>query len=351
MATVSTVPARSNEGPSGRRPRRRVGGRRWPPRRAPRTPVRYAKARRPEGRLSFRRVVRGIGKTLIATGILIFLFVAYELWGTGIAERRGQNVLKAQFARQLGTTVPALPGADTTPTSGPPETVAGPVALGNAAAQIRIPKIGLEKFVVEGVGVEDLKVGPGHYPDTPMPGQPGNAAIAGHRTTYGAPFGDLDRLNPGDPILVTTSAGVFNYQVDHETVVDPSEVSVLDNTPDNRLTLTTCNPKYSAAQRLVVVAKLTSAPTQAPKVAPGDAGPATAPPARARSGLAGLSGKSTERGPAIAWGALAALVWALSWWVGRWWRRWLAYLLGAPVFLVVLFVFFENFSRLLPANV
>jgi sortase A len=347
MATVSTVPARSNEGPSGRRPPRRLGGRRWPPRRTRRAP---ARGRRPEAGLSFRRVVRGIGKTLIATGILIFLFVAYELWGTGFAERRGQNVLKAQFAHQRETAVPALPGADTTPTSAPPDTVAGPVALGNAAAQIRIPKIGVDKFVVEGVGVEDLKVGPGHYPDTPMPGQPGNSAIAGHRTTYGAPFGDLDQLKPGDPIQVTTAAGIFNYEVDHETVVDPSEVSVLDNTPDNRLTLTTCNPKFSAAQRLVVVAKMTSPPAGAPK-APVDAGPAEPAPPRPRSGLVGLSGGSAARGPAIAWGALAAFIWALSWWVSRWWRRWLAYLVGAPVFLVVLFVFFENFSRLLPANV
>src|SRR5207253_1324674 len=84
-----------------------------------------------------------------------------------------------------------------------------------------------DKAVVEGVGTEDLKKGPGHYPQTPMPGQKGNAAIAGHRTTYGHPFYDLDSLKPGDDVLVSTKQGKFRYQVDHSTVVDPHDVQVL----------------------------------------------------------------------------------------------------------------------------
>ena len=273
--------------------------------------------------------------------------MAYELWGTGIAERRSQKALKAQFAHELATptTVTGAP-----PNAIPPSNGRQPADLGNAVAEIRIPKIGLDKFVVEGVGVPDLKQGPGHYPDTPMPGQAGNAAIAGHRTTYGAPFGDLDRLSAGDPILITTRAGSFEYQVDRQFVVSPSEVSVLDRTPDNRLTLTTCNPKYSAAQRLIVVAKMTTPLPEAAK-ATAEAQPRPNSQARPHALAAGLSGKASARGPAIAWGALAALVWALTWWLGRKWRRVFAYFLGTPVFLVVLFVFFENVSRLLPANV
>ena len=287
--------------------------------------------------------------------MLIFLFVAYQLWGTGIAEARDQRALKNRFSESLGA-VPStsVPGAAGRPAEPPPAPVPG-----DAVALIRIPEIGLEKAVVEGVGVPDLKKGPGHYSDTPMPGEKGNSAIAGHRTTYGAPFGDLDKLTRGDPILVTTHAGNFRYEVDHLRIVDPSESWVLDDAGDDRLTLTTCHPKFSAAQRLIVVAKLTSpgAVAAVPAVGtPPDNPPTTeTPSAQPRSqrpdGLAGLSGDRAARSPAIAWGAAAALVWLLAWAAGQRWNRWLAYLAATPIFLVVLFVFFENFSRLLPANV
>jgi sortase A len=239
-------------------------------------------------------------------------------------------------------------------------------------AIIRIPGIGLEKAVVEGVSLPALKRGPGHYPDTPLPGQPGNAAIAGHRTTYGAPFSRLDELDRGDPILVTTRQGRFRYEVSSKTVVRPSETSVLDASDDNRLTLTTCEPKFSAARRLIVVATLVGEATEPPPATTATTAVTTAPPATAQEpppteattttppttraprslaeAEAGLSGESAPNGPAVVWGLLAAAVWVLTWLAGRWWRRWPAYLLGAPVFLVVLFVFFENFNRLLPAN-
>lgn len=303
----------------------------------------------PEPVLSFRRVVRGVGKTLIATGVLIFLFVAYQLWGTGIAERRDQEALRDQFSQLLNTTPSTVAG-------GPAPPAATPIP-GDAVALLRVPKLGLEKAVVEGVGVEDLKKAPGHYPDTPMPGQKGNSAVAGHRTTYGAPFGELDKLEPGDPILVQTQSASFRYEVDHLRIVDPSEAWVLDDAGDDRLTLTTCHPKFSAAQRLIVVAKLTSpgAVATAPAVGTPPADPPTTEAARPRGeradGLAGLSGERAARGPAVAWGSAAALVWLLAWAASRRWNRWLAYLVATPVFLVVLFVFFENFSRLLPANV
>jgi len=277
-----------------------------------------------------------MGKTLIAAGVLIFLFVAYELWGTGFAQRRDQKALKSQFDKI--TTPTTVAGA-------PPDTV--PAPADGAIGVIRIPKIGVDQAVVEGVGVEDLKKGPGHYPGTPMPGEAGNSAIAGHRTTYGAPFNRLDELKNGDSITVRTRAGTFRYEVSSSSVVSPNEVSVLDPTPDNRLTLTTCNPKYSAAQRLIIVANLAGPAAAAAEPPIG----APAAPPRDGNALAGLSGKSAPKGPAIAWGALAAAIWILAWVAGHWWRRWPAYLVATPVFLVVLFIFFENFSRLLPANV
>ncbi len=288
--------------------------------------------------VDIRRGVGWLGRTLIAAGTLILLFVAYQLWGTGLAEARSQDRLTKQFGRALSAPPPA-PRPDTPAPPPPPE--------GEAISLIKIPRIGVEKAVVEGVGLPELKKGPGHFPHTPMPGQPGNAAVAGHRTTYGAPFFRLDEVKSGDQILVTTRQGRFRYEVTENKVVGPDETSVLQATPDNRLTLVTCNPRFSASQRLVVVAALAgNAAEPRPEPQPG---PPPTPKAPVREGI-GLSGRDASNGPAVAWGAAAALVAFLVWLCGRLWRRWPAYLLGTPVFLVVLFFFFENFSRLLPAN-
>ena len=300
-----------------------------------------------------RRVVRGTGKTLIAAGVLILLFVAYQLWGTGLAYERAQKSLRSDFVNRLAagptTTTTVSPESQTTPAAVEP-VVEGAVAL------MKIPKIGVDQVVREGVEVEDLKDGPGHYPGTRMPGEAGNSAIAGHRTTYGGPFNRLDELDVGDPIEVTTLAGNFRYEVMDEMIVHPDEVSVLDDTEDGRLTLTTCNPKYSAAERLIIVAKLTT--PVAPTPSPDPSAAATAPLPRERlslaaeEGRAGLSGVRAARGPTVAWGIVAASVWLATWFLSHMWRRrWPAYLLGTPIFLAVLFMFFENVARLLPANV
>ena len=290
-----------------------------------------------------RNVIANIGRSLISLGVLILLFVAYQLWGTGLAESRNQEDLRRQLSRALVEAPRPSPGAPA-----PPAT-----PTGEAVAIISIPKIGVEKAVVEGVSVTDLQKGPGHYPDTPMPGEPGNAAIAGHRTTYGAHFYRLDEHGAGDLINVTTRSGRFRYEVVQSLVVPPSANFVLENTPDNRLTLTTCHPRFSAAQRLIVIGQLTG-PAADPPPEPREPRPPT--PSEPEGGLAGeesagLSGESSAKGPALAWGALAGFIWFLAWWVGRRWKRWPAYVLGAPVFLVVLFLFFENFARLLPANI
>jgi sortase A len=309
-----------------------------------------------------RQVVRGTGKTLIAVGVLILLFVVYQLWGTGLTHDREQKKLRSQFARTLaapGTTVPAPgPATATSPTTAaPPTTLPAALLEGDAAAVIEIPKIGLDETVVEGVGVEELKRGVGHYPDTKLPGEKGNAALAGHRTTYGHPFNRIDELSTGDEITVTTKSGTFHYQWMEKKVVTPETVAVLDDTPDDRLTLTTCNPKYSAAERLIVVAKLMSPPIAPAPATPANPAPSPSPPrsqelAAGGGSPAGLSGAGAANRPAIAWGILAGSVWLAAWAVGRWsGRRWTAYAVGAPVFLVMLFMFFENFARLLPANV
>lgn len=302
------------------------------------------------------RVLGGIGRVCITAGVLILLFVAYQLWGTGIREAQAQNDLQSEFERVVGqaedapdvATVPGnTPGtASTTSTAPPPP----PPTEGGAMAQIRIPDIGVDKIVVEGVQVSDLKRGPGHYPDSPLPGQPGNAAIAGHRTTYGAPFNRIDELENGDEILVTTAQGAFRYVVREQLIVRPDQVEVLGDFGDDRLTLTACHPKYSARQRIVVVATLdgTAAPGATPS--PGAAEAADAPAANSETIDAGLGGERASAWPAIMLGLACALIWLAAWLLGKLWRKWPAYIAGLPVFLVVLYFFFENFSRLLPAN-
>jgi len=296
-------------------------------------------------------VLSAIGRTLITAGVLILLFVAYQLWGTGISQRRSQHQLASQFAETLATastttssTTTTTVASGSTVATAPPSTAPALVdelLEGDPMGRIVIPKLHLDAIVVEGVDLGDLKKGPGHYPDTPLPGQDGNAAIAGHRTTYGAPFGNVDQLDNGDEILVTTVQGKFTYEVADKQVVAPNQVEVLDDYGDNRLTLTSCEPKYSARRRIIIVAMLKG------KALPATASTGTVEPGHS---TLGLSGERAPRLPAILWGLAAATVWFLAWLLGRRWRKWAAYAIGLPVFLVVLFVFFENFSRLLPAN-
>ena len=246
------------------------------------------------------------------------------------------------------------------PTAAIPSTTAAPPLpapeRGAAIGLLRIPAIGVNLAIVEGVGVENLKEGPGHYPKTPYPGQPGNSAIAGHRTTYGAPFYHLDELKPGDDLYVATRASPvpWHYQMVSEHDVLPTDVSVLDPTADNRLTLTTCTPRFSAAKRLIVVFKLVgpvdARPVAAPVAAPGSSGTPT-PTALAAGPIGSLSGHGESTAPAVGWALVCAAVWLGAWLVARRGRRWLVYAVATPVFLVCLFFFFENFARFVPANI
>lgn len=270
----------------------------------------------------------------MAFGVLLLLFVAYQLWGTGIHEARAQSSLRREFNAVVQAATPEV--AD----EPPPEPMPG-----GAVALLRIPEIGLDKTVVEGVTVSDLKKGPGHYPGTPMPGQPGNAAIAGHRTTYGQPFYRLDELEPGDEIHVTTAQGEFTYEVEGAQVVKPSQTEVLGQTDDARLTLTTCHPRFSAKERLVVTATLQGKPAVAPPRAPRE----EAQPVAFEE--PSLSGDRSAATPTIVWGLLATVVALLTWLATKRVPKLLAYLVGGAVFLVVLFVFYENVARLLPANI
>jgi sortase A len=126
---------------------------------------------------------------------------------------------------------------------------------GDAIARIEIPAIGVSDYVVEGTDTASLRKGPGHYPETPLPGDPGTAAIAGHRTTYGAPFRNIDDLRRGQRIVVDMPDGRFLYRVERTTIVDDSDRSVLEPVGYKRLLLSACHPLYSAAERVIVFAR------------------------------------------------------------------------------------------------
>jgi sortase A len=133
------------------------------------------------------------------------------------------------------------------------------VAEGDSLTRITIPEIGVDTVVVESTTASALRAGAGHYPSTPLPCEVGNVGIAGHRTTYGKPFHDLDKLESGDRITLETPIGSCTYEVERIWITDPTDVGVVANTPDQaRLTLTTCHPKGSAAERLILRAALVS---------------------------------------------------------------------------------------------
>jgi sortase A len=206
--------------------------------------------------------VRGTGELLITAGVVILLFVVYELWWTGFTTARDQHRLLQTLRHQW---------ADGVTLRDPP--------LGSGIAILRIPRFGPHYLfvIVQGTSTADLIRGPGHYPGTAMPGQIGNFAVAGHRTTYEHPFYKINELRPGDAIVIETRTQWLTYTVEnipgtnarYQEIVSPGDVSVSYPVPDQPdpslrptlrvLTFTSCNPRYSAAQRIVVHALLTSA--------------------------------------------------------------------------------------------
>jgi sortase A len=433
----------------GSRPRR-------PPAAAPRArrPSRFDRPKQPH---DWRWVVGGIGRVLISTGILMFGFVAYQLWGTALQTAAAQDRLGSEFDDRVEslTTLPfpgdgrptpsvvpapattivtadtsAAPGATAAPTdstaapsidpattgvpaspldpvTAPPSPLATPEPL-DVVARLEIESIGADHYVVEGVTRNALKKGPGHFPETPLPGQLGNAAIAGHRTTFGAPFGDIDEIRPGDDIKVTVpGAGTYYYVVDATVIVAPEDYASVVPTLDvsrATLTLVSCHPEYSTKQRIIVTAELdpsrSNIVTRRSAPGPSDSGaslptegalaPSLEAPAGLRSGggssrivlpvlptaLAESPGSSSPAWSASSapgseesedafsagwfsddaawphvagWGTLLTLIALGSYWVScRTRRNVIGALVGIVPFVVVLYFFYENVNRLLP---
>ncbi len=396
-------------------------------------------------------VVLGVlGRVMIITGIVVLLFVVFQLWGTDIQEARSQSDLRDEFNTRLDAAAELIDSAAVddsgTAPDAPPETSAPPTTAveaqavdaeqaeppsttvtlpggydpdslalffpedGDALAVIGIPAIDVEKVVVRGVAVADLRKGPGHYSQSSMPGTTGNAAIAGHRTTYGKPFNRIDELMPGDEIVTTTVQGEFRYRVldpleafseeldlvdsigEGHIIVDPNAAWVLSDFGDDRLTLTACHPKLSSRQRIIVAAELIDnvveipdwaveaeqaqqaaalvelasedLPAEAPESPPTpsddtDAGATpltTAPPPRSAADLdEGLNGERGAIPGAAAWMIAAVAFWFFGGLAGRLWMTGRGGRLGLrfagllPAAMCLWFSF-EMIDRALPAG-
>ena len=180
-----------------------------------------------------RRSLSGLSVLLLLGGVALVGFpFATNMWQDRIQERLDEQIASPELQQAYKERR---------------------IETGDSLTRIRIPALDLDTVVVEGVTPSALRAGAGHYPQTPLPCESGNVAIAGHRTTYGRPFGNVDQLKEGDTIELTTPIGGCVYQVSKDPyVVAPTDMGVLDATGERSLTLTTCHPKGSAAQRLII---------------------------------------------------------------------------------------------------
>ena len=362
------------------------------------------------------RIFRRIGQTMILLGFLTLLFVVYQLWGTGLLTERYQQGLENDFEELVEQVEEVADEPEEVVSDSEVKPDLGEFlwrSEGEAMAQLTIPVLNLSKTVVSGVGVEALRKGPGHYSYTPLPGMPGNSAIAGHRTTWGAPFGDINKLEPGDEILIQTVQGSFTYRVVEQMggrghfIISPYRLDVLDQNFDtypNRLTLISCHPKLTARQRIIVVAELVGEPadyypppkramfslnlsfgieggdtstpidpsgtsdeqtptTQAPPQddpSPVEANPPSSETISSQGNDLGESTEVTSFGeglegdkdaiaPTVAWGIAVFMIIITTLLVANRWRKWPAYFIGFFPFIAAVAVWFFNLEKALPS--
>ncbi len=190
------------------------------------------------------------GVSLLVLGILVLAGVAVYVRYTDNFTRSAQAEL-----RKLWKSAP-LDVADTT---------AARIAAGAPVARLIVPRLGLDSIVVELADMDDrenLNRGPGHVPGTAYPGTEGNVFIAGHRTTYGAPFGRIDELKDGDEVVLVTADGRHVYTVYDQRIVEPDDMSVLEQEGEPRVTLMACHPRFSASKRILSIARLEGQPSR-----------------------------------------------------------------------------------------
>lgn len=240
-----------------------------------------------------RQVASILGELMLTAGLVLLLFVGWQLFGTGLATARAQHSLRTELTRQwahtsTGATRTGATGTGSGTGSGagaaavaPGTTVTGQVPIapaepvpadGRPLAELTIPRLSDSWVVVQGVTLDDLALGPGHYPGTAMPGQIGNFAVAGHRATHDQPFAYLDQVRVGDRLIVRIATRTFIYRVTRTFITVPTALSVLDPVPgragvkptQRRITLTTCNPRWGHTNRLIVYGVLARTNVTAP---------------------------------------------------------------------------------------
>jgi sortase A len=210
-----------------------------------------------------------LSRLLLVVGLLMLAEVAATLlWQepvSAVLHARAQGGLERELeaierdtARRMRRADPVVPELA--------RALARESRAGGPIGRIAIERIGLRAVVVEGTGESSLRSGPGHYSATPLPGQGGTVGVAGHRSSYGAPFRRLDDVRRGDRVAVTMPYGRFAYEVESVRVVDPGFGGALRRGAGERLVLTACHPVYSAERRIVVTARLTGRPR--PRMAP-----------------------------------------------------------------------------------
>ena len=198
-----------------------------------------------------------LGDLFVTAGLVLLLFVGWQLWFTDVTANRAQDATVSKLTDDFARPAPGSAPGTETPAA---------VELGSAFAIVRIPRFGADyaRPVLEGTTRDILQDGIGHYDGTALPGAVGNFAVAGHRTTYGRPFHDVDKLRSGDLVVVETRTAYSVYAVKRHEIVAPTDVQVVAPVPDKPgvkpterwMTMTACHPKYSAAQRYVVFAQL-----------------------------------------------------------------------------------------------
>lgn len=268
-----------------------------------------------------RAAARSVGFALVALALLLAGFLVQALYLTPVSEARAQENLFKTFRGALSQGLAPV----------------GPAALGDPVAVLEVPRVHLKAVVVEGSASAQLLDGPGHRPDTPLPGQPGASVVLGRRSLAGAPFADLASLQVGDTITATTGqSGGIRYRVTSvRRSTEPRLVRSDD--PRNTLTLVTADPPLHPTRTVIVTAAL-----QTPVLAAG------APRPAARAADASLARDGGGLLPLALWGQVLVLVALASTWAYVRWSRWPSWLVTTPVLLAVLWNVYENALRLLP---
>lgn len=253
-------------------------------------------------------------------GVILLLFVAFEFTLSGILQHQSQVQLTRKFQ---GATLTAVP------------------EVGSPIGEMTIPKIGISRMiVVQGTEAAQTQSGPGHLVNTPLPGQPGNSVIIARRSSWGAPFADLDTLAEGDPIRIVTGQGTYDYRAISATYAPSNDDDLMTiQGEEDRLTLVTSDPPFLPQHRLVVVAELTSSPAQA----------SAGEPLGASSVELGLASDLASLPAAL--GYLAAILGVLAV-AKRLYRRWnprATWLLTTPTLLALFLLFAQSLDRVLPS--